>query len=407
MSYMNDVNNYDKVCSDEALRVLRNFLPYSTGAIENKHTHNYKNGFKDPLTGYDTDQYQTAKFIYFSDSHSDFFLADESLDNVKRTIEFANNFPVKLDAVIHAGDVLTPFYIVDKSEAFSRANRFFDEAKKCEAPFIFAKGNHDLNDWDNLPENMFTDEDFGKLIYNHVEEKHRIKRQLKKNGSKSTWHYYDIEDKRIRVVSVDINDTDKTVLTEKGTIKYHGGNSFYISQEQMDWIINEALQFDNKEDKNWGVIFTMHHIPKESKFHENAVEWLLDVCAAFNKSSTFILDHKHPENSFFDLEIKADFTRYASLPQKPHIICWLLGHMHEDIFEVHKGINVLYILNNSATVISSDPRVARIPGTVTQNCFDVLSIDTLHRKIRAFRYGAGVTSFGEGGDRFLPDGLSY
>lgn len=196
MSYMDDVNNYDKVCADEALRALRNFLPYTAGAIENKQTHNYKNGFKDPLTGYDTDQYKTANFIYFADSHSDFILADESLDNVKRTIEFANNFPVKFDAVIHAGDVLTPFYIVDKKEALGMTNRFFDEAKKCEAPFIFAKGNHDLNDWDNLPENMFTDEDWGELIYNHVEEKHTIKRQLKKNGSKSTWHYYDIEDKK-------------------------------------------------------------------------------------------------------------------------------------------------------------------------------------------------------------------
>lgn len=49
MSFMNEANNYDKVCADEALRVLRNFLPYSTGAIENKQTHYYKSGFKDPL----------------------------------------------------------------------------------------------------------------------------------------------------------------------------------------------------------------------------------------------------------------------------------------------------------------------------------------------------------------------
>lgn len=99
-----------------------------------------------------------------------------------------------------------------------------------------------MNDWENLPENMFTDEDWGELIYNHVEEKHPIKRQTKKNGSKSTWHCYDVEDKKIRVIAVDINDTDKTVLDEKGTIKLHGGKSFYISQEQMDWIVNEALQ---------------------------------------------------------------------------------------------------------------------------------------------------------------------
>lgn len=81
--------------------------------------------------------------------------------------------------------------------------------------------------------------------------------------------------------------------------------------------------------------------------------------------------------------------------------------MHEDIYEVHKGINMIYTLNNSASIISGDPRVVRIPGTATQNCFDIVNVDTLHRKIRIFRYGAGVTCFGEGGDRFLPDGLSY
>lgn len=406
MSYLDIANNYDRICAQEAMRVYRNFLPYSVGSLENKQTH-YDNIHTDPLTGYGTDQFARANFIFFSDSHSDFILADESLDNVRRTIEFANNSPVKFDGVIHAGDVLTPFYIVEKKEAIERAQRFFLEAKKCEAPFIFAKGNHDLNDWDNLPENVLTDQDWGNLIYDHVEAKHAIKRQLKKNGVKSTWHYYDVEEKRIRIVSVDINDTDKTVLTENGTVKHHGGKSFYISQEQMDWIINEALQFDDKEDKNWGVIFTMHCIPGNRAIHENAVEKLIDVCAAFNASDTYSYQHTHPENSFFDLKISADFSRYASYRKKPHIICWLLGHMHEDIHEVRKGINMLYIANNSATIVSGDPRIARIPNTVTQNCFDIVNIDTLHRKIRLFRYGAGVTCFGEGGDRFVPDGLSY
>lgn len=78
MSYMDDVNNYDKVCADEAMRVLKKLLPYSVGSIENKQTHNYKNGYTDSLTGYDTDQYKTANFIFFADSHSDFILADES-----------------------------------------------------------------------------------------------------------------------------------------------------------------------------------------------------------------------------------------------------------------------------------------------------------------------------------------
>ena len=89
------------------------------------------------------------------------------------------------------------------------------------------------------------------------------------------------------------------------------------------------------------------------------------------------------------------------------VICWLLGHDHERKNFVYKGINIIYIIHGCGTSISSDPRLVRIPGTCTQNAFDVVNIDTLHRKIRVFGYGATTNCYGENGDRFLPDGLSY
>ena len=81
--------------------------------------------------------------------------------------------------------------------------------------------------------------------------------------------------------------------------------------------------------------------------------------------------------------------------------------MHEDKTEVHEGINFIWIVNGSCTDVASDARIVRIPGTAVQNCFDILNIDTRKRKIRMFRYGAGVNCYGVGGDRFLPDGLDY
>ena len=388
-----ELTSYDAVCALEEMLLTRRFLPY---AVETP---------SEQLSW--DDQRERANFIFFADSHADFFCKEESTDNVRRTIDYANRSPIPFDALINAGDVLTPFGVRTKEHSFERAKRFFDLARESKSPLIFAKGNHDLNDWDNLPENVFTDRDWGTLFLDYAEETYGIHRQQKASGDKSTWHYYDVEKKKIRIIAIDIQDTDKTVVGEDGRVFYHGGCSWYISNEQINWLASCALNFDDKEEKDWGVIFVLHHhhYPKDAPFADIGAK-LLDLCVAFRNQSTYE-DHSRFENSFFDWDLSADFTRYQKEEKKPHIICWLVGHEHMDGYENEKGIHIFLTLNGSATSFGGDARVARIPGTATQNSFDILNIDTTHRRIRLFRYGAAKTCYGEGGDRFLPDGLPY
>ena len=322
-------------------------------------------------------------------------------------MQFANESPVQFDALIHAGDVMTPFGMYKKTDSYTRLAPFFAYAKKSRSPFIFTKGNHDTNDWTNLPPNVLGDQDWSAIFLDFAEKNYGIKRQEKAAGTKSTWHYCDIDAKKIRIISVDVQDTDKSAADEKGLVKYHGGVSWYISDEQFNWIAHTALNFDDKEEKDWGVIFTMHQHMKSTAMHANATDKLLELCEAFNHQERYSLDYTHPENSFFDLHVDADFTRYAANEKKPHTICWLIGHDHEDKHEVVHGVNLIWTLNNSSTDCAGDARVARIPGTVTQNSFDLISIDTRERRIRIVKYGAGVNCYGAGGDRFLPDGLPY
>ena len=389
--------DYNKVCEMTEQDFYSRFLPYSAGSPETVPTYSI------PYT----DQYKRVNLVYFADSHTDGFKSKLSLDNVKRTIDFVNNAPLKYDAVINAGDIITPFGKTPKKNAYKRADNVFKLAKKCDVPFIFAKGNHDLNDWDNYPDRVLNDSDWGNLFLNFAEKKYGIKRQVKKNGEKSTWHYYDIEDKKIRIVSVDIQERDTNVLTDKGVCKLHGGNAWFITKEQMQWIADVAFNFDDKSQKDWGVILTLHQYVKNSKFHLNPSDVLLDLCVAFNEQGTYSYSCKNEENSFFDMEVNADFSRYAKEEKKPHIVCWLLGHDHERKHDIKKGINIIWTINGCPTTSSSDPRIVRIVGTCTQNSFDVVNIDTLHRKIRIFAYGAKTTCYGESGDRFLPDGLNY
>lgn len=385
--------DYEKVASFEALNTYRRFFPYAKGSPSEKMTYN--------------DQYDRANILFFSDSHIDLIEKEACIDNVARTIDFVNDSPVKFDAIVNTGDAITPFGRHSKQEAFDRFKPFWDEAKRSTVPFIFSKGNHDLNDWDNLPSEVLTDRDWSDMFLTYAEENYGIVRQTKSSGERSTWHYYDIEDKKIRIISVDIQDSDKVTVNDEGNVKHYGSKSWYISNEQFNWIASEALSFDDKEEKDWGVIIALHMLKDDTADHESASEKLLCLCEAFNTQNKYKVNYRAPFNRFFDLDIEADFTRYADLEKKPHLICWFVGHEHVDQHEIRHGINIIYTLNNSCTDVCSDARVARIPGTSTQNSFDIVNIDTHTRRIRIIRHGAGVNCYGVGGDRFLPDGLQY
>ncbi|MBR5308126.1 MAG: metallophosphoesterase [Clostridia bacterium] len=385
--------DYNFVCAVEEADFLKRILPYTVGSP------------KKTLTC--DDAYKRANILFFSDSHIDFRNPEESIDNLKRTIDFANSAPFDIHAVVNTGDAVTPFGVRPKSYALERLEKFFAEAKRSTPPFIFAKGNHDTNDWNNFTENVLDDNDWSNIFYDYAEEKYGIVREIKKNGSKSTWHYRDIEDMKIRIISVDVQDTDKTTKTEEGFCKYYGGKSFYISDEQLNWIAHTALDFSEKEEKDWGVIVAFHQIPEDKDEYPNAVKGLFRMLSAFNKGERYKDSFKCETNGFFDFDLDVDFGKYGDEEKKPHVICCLIGHFHEDRFEVIEGINTIKILNSSCTDCCSDARVARIPATATQNCFSVLNIDTKKRKIRLFRYGAGVNCYGVGGDMFIPDGLDY
>lgn len=388
---------YDLICQLEEAAFMRRFLPYSIGTPKTTPTFYSESG----------DDYPRANLLFFSDSHLDFKNPEESTDNVRRIVSFANRSPVRFDALVHAGDIMTIAGIREKEEAKKRAEKFFSIMKESKSPVLFAKGNHDLNDWKNLPQNVLTDRDWGELFLDYAEQTYGICRQKKQSGDDSTWHYFDLEDHKIRIITVDIQDTDKTVLSESGVCKFYGGTSWYISHEQMNWIVSTALNFDQKPEKDWGVIFNLHQVMDAPALHANATDALLGVCTALNQHGTYTYRYTHPEYSFFDMDVQADFTRYAKEEKKPHIICWLLGHDHVRKQETLQGIHLIWTLNSSATSAYGDPRVPRIPGTCTQNSFDVVNIDTRHRRIRLFAYGAGTTCYGIPGDRFLPEGLPY
>ncbi len=384
--------DYNKICDFEAMETEKRFLPYVSGTPSNERSSN--------------DHYQRFNLIFFTDSHVDMpWCVPEALDNVEKTIDFANNFPVPFDVVLYGGDTITFFGEVSKDLAKERYKGFVDRVKECKAPFIFTRGNHDPNNVDNLPQNILRDEDYGEIYLDFAEEKDQVVRQIKKNGQKSIWHYKDIEDKKVRIIALD--SEDRYYDTAKKDAERKAVDVVHFSNEQLNWIVNDALNFDDKEEKDWGVIFVTHRIDPREDGGADAGKRLLEICEAFNNARKCSFKYECKENSYYNFEVDADFTRYQNLDKKPFVICFFMGHHHTDKNEKANGINLIWSLHGCVTDTYSDARVIRRPNTSTQNAFDLVSIDLLHRKIRIVRYGAGVNCYGEGGDRFLPDGLDF
>lgn len=397
----NSAGAIDEVYGYEKLNINRRFIPYSIGTPANNLYQINKS-------------YNRANFVFFTDSHIDLTNPTESYSNVEDTVRFIKECPVSFDGILHAGDIITQ--TGNKASIKNNAMPFFNKVKEANVPVVFAKGNHDLNDYSETPPNAFNDSDWGEMFLDYAETQYGIVRQTKANGSKSTWHYLDYEDKKIRVISIDTQDTDKTETDSNGYVLYQGGKAWYISNEQLNWIASTALNFDDKMDKGWGVIVVMHQSLSKwddwystslTPAYESSIEKFFNLLVAFNTQSTYSNNYTFDVNTFYNININADFTRYATETNKPHIICVLNGHEHYDSNTVYQGINMIWTTNGSATNDYSEGRIARILGTSTQNCFDILNIDTTHRKIRMFRFGAGTNCYGEGGDRFLTEGLSY
>ena len=392
---------YAFVKKTENVSVEKRLIQYSRGTISNH-------------ADYDRDNvYDRLNIAFMTDSHLDLGNVQASEQNVSDAIDFLNNVRVSIAAVIEGGDLITKVYN-NKNEHISALNLFFEMGWKSKAPLLYTKGNHDLNTINVTPEKALTDEDWDSVWYNRAETEYGIVRNLKKNGQKSGYYYYDLEDWKVRIVSVDCFDVDWEKMDDEGNILYWGGTSYYIADEQFNWIANCALDFDDKREKDWGVIVFTHFYQPAYRdgtsikpVFESVYRKFNDMLIAFNNQASFSKEYIFPANSFYNLNVKADWSRYAGLTQKPYLICVLSGHIHTDDYFNWDGVQHIITANQFCGETASDIRLSRVAGTSTQNLFDIINIDLKQRKIRVIRYGAGVNCYGEGGDRFVPDGLNF
>ena len=420
-------NNADLSPTEDIIKTKRSGFDYfysnkSYGfvrGIENEHTEKtlvpYVRGTLNGnvLTYNEANAYERLVLAFLTDNHIDLGNFAASYQNVVDAIDFLNNLRVPVAAIIEGGDIVTKIKST-KAAHIEQMQPFFNLGWTAKMPLLFTKGNHDINTINVPPSQVLDDDDWGQVWFNKAETDYGIVRQTKSNGKKSGYYYYDLTAWKVRIICVDCTDVDTSKTNQSGNVLYSGGSAWYVANEQFNWICNTALNFDDKAEKDWGVIVFMHYY-RPSDTEGTSIEPIFapiyrkfnNMLLAFNSQSTFVENYTFADNTFYNLAINASWTRYANLDAKPYLIGVISGHTHTDNNVNWDGVQQIVTANQFCGENASDLRIKRVALTATQNLFDLFVIDLKAKKIRAIRYGAGINCYGTGGNRFLPDGLSF
>jgi hypothetical protein len=191
---------------------------------------------------------------------------------------------------------------------------------------------------------------------------------VNKNNNK-LYYYFDNTNEKIRYICLDTSD---------GNIQY-GTNTAWgvpygVSQEQVNWILNTALNIINED--GWTVVF-FGHIPVNAGLNSYGGGTLASIDAILkalkNKTSCV----------YSDGTITINFNFATS---KAELVGYICGHNHMDDNCVDN--NVLY-LSTLCDARYQDSGITRTQGTTSAGAFDIITLNSETKTLNLTRIGAG------------------
>lgn len=276
------------------------------------------------------------------------------------------------DVAIYNGDN-ADCYIKDKEQSEIQQRKFGIKAlRTAKIPTFVNLGNHDngsppfKRDFAGkvYPENIITNEEF-KDFY---ETKTKLFDEVR-NGD-SLYFYKDFRDKKIRVVGLNTNDNNQSVLNTDGTYKYGSHDHFAMQQEQLKWLANEALKVPNDYH-----VIVFGHCPLHETIFDNR-ECAIKILEAFKLGTTVPIKSVYPDHL-------VDFTA-SFVGQGPgNLIGYICGHWHDEGFN-QIGENIKFTQMRCLNGGFGDPDLIDTPQ---EDCWSVLSVDTAVKKVDVFGFG--------------------
>lgn len=287
----------------------------------------------------------------------------------------------RLDAVVAGGDNINGWYdkqekLVETRQATSvLANRV---AAGTDVYFVF--GNHDSGigqNGNNTPDTCLSDTEI-KAYYRTADKVYGEARD-----GDSLYGYKDYNDKKVRLIWLNSFDLPYT-LNSDGTYKYDFLTQSGYQNQQLAWLANQALMLP---DNTWQVmIFT--HCPLPGTFETAAgqpqlsqynSDVLIGIINAFQSGTKYsLVEASRP----LPINVTCDYTSQG----KAIVIGLFSGHIHRDGQMIYDGINCV----ETAASLCFSGDTGRTKDTITEDCWDIFSVDTGSRKIHAYRFGYGT-----------------
>lgn len=165
-----------------------------------------------------------------------------------------------------------------------------------------------------------------------------------------SYFYFDNVESKVRYIG----------LSAYGLLVNDDHESCYTA-EQLTWFKNTALNVE----KDWAIVIFSHTL-----YHVNCVLDKLSTSPEGAKDFIDAIDNYNGEGT---------------------ISCVLLGHTHRDRIHIGRtGIPYIITASDRLAPYLDDINVERIPGTISEQHFEVVVIDKSKRKIKLFSIGANA-----------------
>lgn len=244
------------------------------------------------------------------------------------------------------------------------------------APIFVLKGNHDCNYNQELitPDAVITDKELDNIY-----EFSALKFGEIRKGS-SNYFYRDFMDKKVRLIGLDTYDLPESETD--GIMNYDRFTTSGLSQSQLNWLANDALQVDPETT----VLIITHH-----PINHTLLDYDDDLNLNHDMLQTIINDFKNgaPKKTINSSgRLTAEVT--YSFKNKGHIAAVLTGHRHIDSEGKIDGINYIQTrcsLTTGDNMLKGERLLMQ--GTIDEDCFDVVTIDNVDKIISLTRFGVG------------------
>lgn len=339
---------------------------------------------------------KSATFAFMTDLH--FHYNREALlrRNLRSIDEIAKTCPVSF--IAHGGDNLAESES-NLERTLDLATRYGKLLRDYKTRSVIVKGNHDdssingyIKEGKYTLEYVMTDPQYYARCFRHNENVFNI--VMDENRDK-LYFYVDLPSQQIRVIFLNVIDIP-IKENENGELVYKGQNDYGYSNDQLNWVAHDALNFEDKaHPEQWGVITVQHitdcpYIPSFTDSYVNQEyngAQMYQIFQAFRNRTTY---ESTRTDGDFPHSVSCDFTN-----AKQELICRISGHTHKDWNITYAGVLYISTLssgpNGVGTGTSMDGvKYDKVDGTADESAFDFFTVDKENRSIYATRYGVGI-----------------